>query len=109
MDKEALIQALESEIVRVRATIADMKEMTGPVEPDNAIGRLSRLDAMNNQAITDAALRKAEQKLNELERMQTRQDDPEFGLCSKCGKAIPMERLLLVPESMHCVTCAERS
>ncbi len=108
MDKEALIAALESEILKVRTTIADLKEMTGPVEPDDAIGRVSRMDAINNQAITDAALRNAEQKLDELERMRSKQDEPEFGLCSKCGKAIPMQRLLLIPNSVHCVSCAER-
>jgi DnaK suppressor protein len=108
MDKKALIAALESEILKVRTTISDLKEMTGPVEPDDAIGRVSRMDAINNQAITDAALRQAEQKLDELERMQTRQDEPDLGLCARCGKPIPMQRLLLVPHSTHCVTCAER-
>ncbi|MCB0794773.1 MAG: TraR/DksA C4-type zinc finger protein [Flavobacteriales bacterium] len=99
-------EAIEQEIEKVRSSIADMKAMTGPVSPDDAIGRISRMDAINNQSITDAALRHAESKLEQLERMRLRVDEPAFGRCVRCGKGIPVQRMLLMPHSDRCVRCA---
>lgn len=107
MDNSAFKAALTAELEKTRATIAELRELTAPVAPDEAIGRISRMDAINNKAINDAALRKAEEKLARLERMQQHVDEPGFGLCKKCGAAIPMQRLILMPHSMHCVRCAQ--
>ena len=38
-----------------------------------------------------------------------RLESEHFGVCSECGDAIPYKRLLAVPESTHCLRCAERS
>jgi RNA polymerase-binding transcription factor DksA len=32
-------------------------------------------------------------------------EDEEFGLCEECGRPIPEERLLIVPEAVYCVPC----
>jgi DnaK suppressor protein len=105
MDKTAFRAALHQELERTRNAIADLKEMTAPVEPDDAIGRVSRMDAISNKAINDAALRKAEEKLQQLERMTVLVEEPGFGLCKKCGEAISMQRLILMPQSVLCVQC----
>lgn len=107
MDRKGFAAQLRTEIERTVTTIADMKAMTGPVAPDDAIGRISRMDAIQNQSITDAALRKAEEKLVLLQRMEGRLDDPDLGLCQRCGAEIPMQRLLLMPQSTYCVRCAQ--
>ena len=57
MDRAAFAEQLEAEITRTEEAIVGMKAMTGPVSPDNAIGRVSRMDATQNQSITEAALR----------------------------------------------------
>ena len=106
MDKSAFIAALHEELEKTRSAISDLKKMTAPVAPDVAIGRISRMDAINNKAINDAALRKAEEKLQQLERMTVLVDEPGFGLCKKCGEPIPMQRLILMPQSVFCVRCA---
>jgi RNA polymerase-binding transcription factor DksA len=33
-------------------------------------------------------------------------EEPGFGLCKKCGQLITMQRLILMPQSVHCVHCA---
>ncbi|MGB1318070.1 MAG: TraR/DksA family transcriptional regulator, partial [Flavobacteriales bacterium] len=69
-------------------------------------GRISRMDAINNKSINDAALRQARNKLDKLQLAHQKCDDPAFGICIKCKGPIPMGRLTLMPESLRCVRCA---
>lgn len=48
---------IQQEIEKTEKAIVEYKEMTKPVSPENAIGRLSRLDAINNKAVTESAQR----------------------------------------------------
>lgn len=103
--KQLKIQ-LESEIKETRLRVAEYKEMSKPISPENAIGRISRMDAINNKSVTEAALRKAEEKLNNLQVMLTKIDSADFGVCIKCEQVIPMGRLMIRPHSRYCVKCA---
>ena len=88
--------------------LAELKELTKPIEPDCAIGRVSRMDAINNKAINEAALRKAQDKLKKINISLERMNDENFGDCIGCGDKIPIQRLLLMPGSL-CVRCARRT
>ena len=46
--------------------VEDLKLLTQPIEPENSIGRISRMDAINNKSINDRMLRKAQEKLHNL-------------------------------------------
>ena len=105
--KEADIrERLEAAISKTKAQIERYEGMAGPVAPDNAIGRVSRMDAINNKSVFDAALRKAREKLKGLENHLGKLGTADFQSCPKCKKEIPLERILLAPESSFCVTCA---
>jgi DnaK suppressor protein len=80
--------------------------MTQPITPENAIGRVSRMDAINNKSVNEAALRKAQQKLQKLEIALQSIDSTSFGTCSRCGNPILEGRLMFMPESTNCVRCA---
>jgi DnaK suppressor protein len=95
------------EIDKAEKSIIEYKEITKPIAPENAIGRISRMDAINNKSVTEAALRTAEEKLSKLNYMLTQIDDDNFGICAKCKKPIPIGRILLMPQSRHCVNCAQ--
>ncbi len=97
---------IEKEIIKTEQKIAGYKDMTEPVGPDNAIGRVSRMDAIVNGSIVEAALREAGQKLANLKAMKARIKDPDFGLCRKCRQPIPFKRLLLMPQIPYCIRCA---
>ena len=97
---------LLDEIADVEEKIVELEKSTQPVEPDKAIGRLSRLESMNEKSVHEAALRQARDRLSKLEVAMTRVFDRHFGVCSGCGQPIPVERLLLLPESTRCVNCA---
>ncbi|MFT6871028.1 MAG: DnaK suppressor protein [Roseivirga sp.] len=106
MDSSALKQQIEVEIERTQAIIIEYKEASRPISPDDAIGRLSRMDATNNKSVTEAALRQAESKLSALKNVSSQIGSPEFGLCLSCKEPIPIGRILIRPESQHCVRCA---
>lgn len=105
-DKEIIKEAILKEITKTEESVKDYKEMTQPIAPENAIGRVSRMDAINNKSVMEASLRKAQEKLKALNYLKEHIDDDDFGLCAKCRNSIPVGRLLLRPESRFCVNCA---
>jgi DnaK suppressor protein len=100
--KRKIVESISS----LEKDIAELEELTKPISPENAIGRISRMDAINNKSINDAALIQARLKMEKLVFATEKCDDTEFGTCRKCHGVIPMGRLLLVPESLYCVRCA---
>jgi DnaK suppressor protein len=107
MNKSELEQLLIDKISKTELLVKEYQELTRPIEPDVAIGRISRIDAINNKSITEAALRQAEEKLRNLQRVLSKIDDKDFGVCLKCHKPIPLGRILIRPESLYCVNCAK--
>ena len=97
---------IKEEIAKTEDAITHYKELTKPIAPENAIGRVSRMDAINNKSVNEAALRKAEQKLNNLQIALSNLYDPGFGKCARCNNPIPIGRILLMPQSRFCVHCA---
>ncbi len=109
MDKKTINEIKEKIIIEIEKTeksIVEYKEITKPIAPENAIGRISRMDAINNKSVAEAALRKAEEKLNKLKYVLTQVGQNDFGICVTCKKPIPLGRILLMPQSRHCVNCA---
>ena len=94
------------EINKTTASILEYKKLCKPIAPDDAIGRVSRMDAINNKSVLEAALRKAESKLKKLKIVQKEIKTSEFGICLRCKNSIPIQRLIIVPESKKCVNCA---
>lgn len=106
MDKVKVKQTILDEILKTEASIASYRELTKPIAPNDAIGRVSRMDAINNKTINEASLRQAESKLSTLKIVLSNINDDDFGVCLKCKQAIPLGRILIRPESLFCVQCA---
>ena len=106
-EKEKLARQIRAKIETVKEDIVSYTELSQPVAPDDAIGRLTRMDAIGNKSINEAALREARNTLAKLERALKMIDRPGFGLCRECEKPIPLARLMIMPESDMCVGCAE--
>jgi RNA polymerase-binding transcription factor DksA len=114
METSEIKQKLLQEISKTEKLIIEYRELTQPVAPDEAIGRISRMDAINNKSVTEASLRKAEQKLESLTRVLSMYGTSEFGRCLKCKAEIPFGRILIPPRKpvlykmcpiMKTVTC----
>lgn len=95
------IKSLETELV-------DLKELTRPQGLDSAIGRVSRMDYINNKSINEAQIRKNENKLKGLNNWLGKLGTSDFGKCIRCGNHININRLLFIPDSNLCINCAAR-
>ncbi|MGQ1787380.1 MULTISPECIES: TraR/DksA family transcriptional regulator [unclassified Saccharicrinis] len=108
MDKQEIKQLILKQISIVERKVESLKELTQAVAPDDAIGRISRMDAINNKSVNDAALRQTESKLKNLQYALDHINDPDFGICTDCKGAIQTGRLVLMPESRKCIKCAQK-
>ncbi|MFN4080214.1 MAG: TraR/DksA family transcriptional regulator [Saprospiraceae bacterium] len=105
-ERDALREHIALKILKTENDIAEYEALSAPVAPDVAIGRISRMDAINNKSVVEAALREARQKLSKLQMALSRIDSSEFGLCSRCKQPIPYKRLWVMPDSDRCVRCS---
>ncbi len=107
MDSDEIKQKLLEQISLTEKSIEEYRELTKPIAPDCAIGRVSRMDAINSKSVSEASLRQAESKLRNLQRVFSQIGSNEFGICLKCKQPIPLGRILIRPESLFCVNCAQ--
>lgn len=106
MDKLALKKKISLAIKEEKAKLEELKELTKPIAPENAIGRVSRMDAINNKGVNDMAKRQSEFKLSKLQTALLKLDQDGFGKCTSCGAEIQEGRLMFMPEVSVCVKCA---
>ena len=86
--------------------LAANKDDAGIVELDTSIGRLSRMDAMQNQQMALELRRRRENQLLRIKNAFKRMDKGHYGKCGKCGKPIDEARLEVFPDVVTCVACA---
>jgi len=108
-EKKELKSKLEALIRTSGAEILELEKLTEPVSPENSIGRVSRMDAINNKSVLEAALRNKKNKLSKMKMALSRIDRDDFGICIQCKRDIPPARLIVMPESSTCVYCAGRN
>jgi len=100
---------IETEMENLAIDIKKHQESSAPVAPDNAIGRLTRMEAINAKNISEASLRNAQLRLQKLKAALKRIEKEEFGECLECGENINLKRLESVPEAIICIDCAKKS
>jgi DnaK suppressor protein len=84
------------------------KTGTAPIELDQArIGRLSRMDAIQQQAISKAASRLIDVERQRIQSALARMRADEYGYCIVCEEDIAEGRLQFDPSVLICITCAE--
>jgi len=86
--------------------LAANKDDAGIVELDTSIGRLARMDAMQNQQIALELKRRRENQLLRIENTYQRMDEGRYGICGKCRKPIDETRLEVFPDVVTCVSCS---
>ena len=102
----ALIEARRAELL---ALMESSENERSPVELDQSrVGRLSRMDAMQVQAMANAAESRRQRELQKLEAASRRIADESYGECLSCGEWIAEKRLLLDPAATLCIECASR-
>jgi len=104
--KKYYFKNLIAEHIKIVTTeIERLETLCGPVAPDNAIGRLSRMEAIGEKSIHEAAINEAKLRLEKLTIANNRVLTDDYGICLQCEEDIPEKRLNIIPESTHCVAC----
>lgn len=83
-----------------------LKSSSKPVDLQEPIGRLSRMDAIQQQQMALNSRKKAELSLKQIEQALKRIDKGDYGICLSCEEEIPHNRLSAVPESPFCTQCS---
>ena len=105
--KKILKEKILDLILKTEIDISDLDRITQPISPENSLGRVSRMDAINNKSVVEASLRQSKKKLSKLKISLTKIEDKNFGKCMRCGNNIQEKRLMFLPQSDKCVRCAE--
>jgi DnaK suppressor protein len=87
--------------------LSNSSEDSDPVELDQTrVGRLSRMDALQQQEMAKEMLRRRELEMKKLDLALERVEGDEFGYCVQCGDKIEPRRLDLDPSVPICIGCA---
>lgn len=107
MDPSIYRSRIEAEVSELRDLSTVSKEGRAPVELDQqSVGRLSRMDAMQQQSMDIAREDRRQARLQVLVAALGRLDEDEYGYCLRCGEDIPAARLDVDPAVTLCVGCA---
>lgn len=109
---DARIDALEARLRRMLSEstelVASTRDGAKPVDLDEPIGRLTRMDAMQQQATLQAERRAHDLRRRQVEQALRRIEDGSYGSCLKCGEPVGTARLEARPESPFCLDCQDR-
>ncbi len=110
MQKSAIAELraeMEEEIKQLDQVDTASAEDRATVTLDQqSVGRLSRMDALQRQALAQATRRRREARRSRLKAALARIDEGEFGSCEDCGEDIAPARLKLDPTVTVCIDCA---
>ena len=107
------IESFRTDLLALRRKLREAQE-TGDQAEDTVeldqtrVGRLSRMDAMQAQAMSIETGRRRRQKLLQIDAALKRIDEKEYGYCQECGDPVSEGRLKADPAVLFCIDCASR-
>ena len=109
-DDAAIAARLRARRASVTEAAAAHEDDRRPVQLDQTrIGRLSRMDALQSQAMAVEVERRRELELTRIDAALERLKDGEYGYCITCGEPIALKRLELDPATPVCIECAAQA
>jgi DnaK suppressor protein len=98
------LNALKADLIALSEAATDDRK---PVELDQqSVGRLSRLDSMQVQAMARASDVRRTTEIRRIEAALQRVEEGEYGWCVECGEAVDTKRLEIDPAAARCAGCA---
>lgn len=105
-DIAALHAILADRLADLRAVADSSRDSRAPVELDQtSVGRLSRMDAIQQQAMALATERRRTLERRKIEAALRRIETQDYGLCVRCDEEIAIERLRIDPAITLCTDC----
>lgn len=106
MSRQQLLK-LKAELLAVAESAEDSAAI---VELDQTkVGRLSRMDAIQAQAMAQASVDRRDLMLRRIEAALKRVENDEYGFCQECDEPIAPKRLEFDPTVTLCITCASKA
>ncbi len=103
-------QELLRTLTRLERSMKISRQAARPVELDQtAVGRLSRIDALQNQGLIHNLQEREKVQLAQVLNALRRIEEGSYGLCTACSRPIQLERLLIFPETLTCTSCGTSS
>ncbi len=104
----------KEKLLRLRDELLDVEhaadDATQPVELDQSrVGRLSRMDALQVQAMSRESMRRRNIQIQRIDAALQRIEKGEFGLCRRCGEEIALKRLEFDSTALFCIECANKA
>jgi len=104
-EPKSILLALQAELLALSEAAGEDRK---PVELDQqSVGRLSRMDSIQVQAMAKAADARRVMELRRIEAALKRVEADDYGWCVACGEAIEPKRLEVDPAAPQCAVCAE--
>ncbi|MEC7881613.1 MAG: TraR/DksA C4-type zinc finger protein [Verrucomicrobiota bacterium] len=97
---------LENLRLEIEENMSTNQDDSGVVELDSSIGRLSRMDALQNQQMALELKRRQENQLLRIKNAIKRMGKGQYGICGKCKNPIEEDRLEVFPDAVICINCA---
>jgi DnaK suppressor protein len=104
--KQRYKSKLEAAFIDVEKYLKSSKGSAAAVAPDKNIGRLSRMEAMQDQQMVLEMRRRKKRQLAEIKSALMRIETDQYGRCLFCSSYISQERLDVTPEAQTCVSCS---
>lgn len=110
---EMNIDAARNNLISLKKQLLDDLERGADVSEtveleQNKVGRLSRMDAMQQQAMQKASRALIRKRLIQIDKAMKALDLGDYGYCEACGEEISEKRLTIRPEALMCVSCQEQ-
>ena len=108
-----ILEQLRSRLLSSKTKLEEQLELgesaTGVVTLDQtSIGRVSRMDAMQQQSMAVSTRAKAASSLRNVHKALLRLDNGDYGFCNKCDENIETNRLMVQPEAGFCLNCQDQ-
>jgi DnaK suppressor protein len=105
--KETIKEKIKDELKHLEIEISNLEENSKPITPNCTLDDLGRTEAMTEVMVNSKILTQAELKRTRLKNALARVDNPTFGICIECEEPINIERIMVRPESIRCIKCAD--
>lgn len=105
----AQVEELREDLLALREQLEKLLQSTEassrPVDLNEPIGRVTRIDAIQQQSMAQAGRRAQELQLSRVKAALAAMENGDYGLCRRCEEPIAFSRLKARPESPFCVDC----
>ena len=102
----SLRATLEQLLTDLRKQVALASPATSTVVLNQSkVGRLSRMDALQQQHMANSTLQQAKKRLTLVQKALGKMSKEDYGYCERCDEVIAFARLQARPEAQLCLKC----